>query len=152
TRQIWAALGLKAASLGTLGVFGPGFERKGALTTPDPVALHADLAELAKSGIDHLAIEASSHGLDQYRLEGIEIAAAAFTNLSRDHLDYHADMRSYLASKLRLFEQVMPEGRFAVLNADIPEYEELLAIANRRRHRVISYGRAGADLRLDNLA
>jgi len=151
TRQVWATLGHQAASIGTLGIVAPGFERKGALTTPDPVALHADLAALAKAGVDHLAIEASSHGLEQCRLDGIDIMAAGFTNLSRDHLDYHPDMQSYLAAKLRLFSTVMPAGRTAVLNADIPEYAALLEAANARRHRVISYGRAGADLRLDGL-
>jgi len=148
TRQVWATLGYQAASLGTLGIVAPNFERKGSLTTPDPVDLHADLAALAKSGVDHLAIEASSHGLEQCRLDGIDIKAAGFTNLSRDHLDYHPDMQSYLGAKLRLFSTVMPMGRVAVLNADIPEYEALLTVANARRHRVISYGRAGADLRL----
>jgi UDP-N-acetylmuramoyl-L-alanyl-D-glutamate--2,6-diaminopimelate ligase len=151
TRQVWATLGYQAASLGTLGIVAPNFERKGALTTPDPVALHADLADLARSGVDHLAIEASSHGLEQCRLDGIDIKAAGFTNLSRDHLDYHPDMQSYLGAKLRLFNTVMPMGRVAVLNADIPEYEALLTVANARRHRVISYGRAGADLRLEML-
>jgi UDP-N-acetylmuramoyl-L-alanyl-D-glutamate--2,6-diaminopimelate ligase len=150
-RQIWTALGVKAASMGTLGIVAPGLERKGALTTPDPVALHADLAALKRLGIEHLAIEASSHGLDQYRLDGIDVAAAGFTNLSRDHLDYHRDMESYLAAKLRLFDQVMPAGRAAVLNADVPEFEVLSAVARGRRHRLIAYGRKGADLRLESL-
>ena len=91
-RQLWALLGHKAASLGTLGITAPGMDRYGSLTTPDPVSLHRALAELADAGVDHLAMEASSHGLDQYRLDGVKVAAAAFTNLSRDHLDYHGDM------------------------------------------------------------
>ena len=151
TRQIWLALGHKAASMGTLGIVAPGIERKGELTTPDPVALHADLAELARADVDHLAIEASSHGLEQCRLDGIDIAAGAFTNLSRDHLDYHPGMEAYLAAKLRLFGEVMPAGRAAVLNADIAEFDALSAAAARRRHRIISYGCRDADIRLDRI-
>jgi UDP-N-acetylmuramoyl-L-alanyl-D-glutamate--2,6-diaminopimelate ligase len=103
TREIWAALGYSAASLGTLGLVSPTIRRPGSLTTPDPVGLHRDLAGLAEAGVDHVAIEASSHGLAQFRLDGVGIAAAAFTNLTRDHLDYHGDMASYRAAKQRLF-------------------------------------------------
>src|SRR5207248_4479275 len=110
-RQIWEANGHCAASVGTIGMVSPRGESYGSLTTPDPVALHRSLDELADEGVTHLAIEASSHGLDQYRLDGLRIRAAAFTNLSRDHLDYHSDLESYLAAKLRLFsELVRPEG------------------------------------------
>ena len=93
TRQIWTALGHRAASIGTIGIVSPRGETYGSLTTPDPVALHRSLDALAGEGVTHLAIEASSHGLDQYRLDGLRIAAAAFTNLSRDHLDYHPTLR-----------------------------------------------------------
>jgi UDP-N-acetylmuramoyl-L-alanyl-D-glutamate--2,6-diaminopimelate ligase len=148
TRQLWQATGRQAASLGTLGLVAPHKTRKGALTTPDPVALHADLAELAQAGIDHVAMEASSHGLDQCRLDGVKLAAAAFTNLSRDHLDYHATMAAYFAAKRRLFDTLLPSGAVAVLNADIPEYEALRAVCKERHHRVLSFGRAGADLKL----
>src|SRR5262249_42923563 len=95
TRQIWTQLGRRAASLGTLGVITLEQRIDGALTTPDPVALHKQLAELAQAGIDHLAMEASSHGLDQFRLDGVRVTAAAFTNLARDHLDYHPTMEAY---------------------------------------------------------
>ncbi|MGH6969262.1 MAG: Mur ligase family protein, partial [Stellaceae bacterium] len=95
TRQIWAAQGLKAASLGTIGLVAPGVVRPGALTTPDPVKLHAMLRDLMHAGVEHVALEASSHGLDQFRLDGLTLAAAAFTNLTRDHLDYHGDMAHY---------------------------------------------------------
>ena len=148
TRQIWSSLGCKAASMGTLGLIAPGTTRKGALTTPDPIALHRDLAGLARAGVTHLSIEASSHGLDQCRLDGIDIAAGGFTNLSRDHLDYHASMETYLAAKLRLFDAVMQTGRAAVLNADSPEYDAFAAVAAHRRHRIIGYGRRAGDLRL----
>lgn len=151
TRQLWAGLGLKAASMGTLGILAPGFERSSSLTTPDPVALHQDLAALASAGVDHLALEASSHGLDQYRLDGVAIAIAAFTNLSRDHLDYHPTMAAYFSAKRRLFAEVMPPGGVAVLNADVPEYEPLLEICRERRHRVLSYGQHGKELRLEEV-
>ena len=108
-RQLWALLGHKAASLGTLGITAPGMDRYGSLTTPDTVSLHRALAELADAGIDHLAMEASSHGLDQYRLDGVRIAAAGFTNLSRDHLDYHGSMQAYLAANLQVAD-VVPLG------------------------------------------
>ena len=117
-RQIFAAAGRTAASLGTIGLVKPQGGAYGALTTPDPVALHRCLAQLAAEGITHVAFEASSHGLDQHRLDGVRLAAAAFTNLSRDHLDYHPDMPAYLAAKLRLFTEVLPVGRTAVVNAD----------------------------------
>jgi UDP-N-acetylmuramoyl-L-alanyl-D-glutamate--2,6-diaminopimelate ligase len=108
TRQIWSHLGLPAASIGTLGIDADGFDAGPSLTTPDPVALHQTLADLSAAGIDHLAMEASSHGLDQYRLDGVTITAAAFTNLTRDHLDYHRTEAEYFAAKARLFEQLLP--------------------------------------------
>ena len=111
TRQIWSALGLQAASIGTVGVVSPKGEIYGSLTTPDPVELHRTLDQLAGEGVTHLALEASSHGLDQHRLDGVRIAAGAFTNLSRDHLDYHPTIEAYLAAKLRLFERSDRAGR-----------------------------------------
>ncbi len=151
TRQLWLLLGHPAASLGTLGLIAPHVSRPGALTTADPVALHKDLADLAAAGVEHVAMEASSHGLDQFRLDGVQVAAAAFTNLTRDHLDYHGEMAAYAAAKQRLFSEVMPPGGVAVLNADVPEYDRLAALSRRRSHRVISYGRKGAEIRLDRL-
>jgi UDP-N-acetylmuramoyl-L-alanyl-D-glutamate--2,6-diaminopimelate ligase len=140
TRQIWQYAGLRAASLGTLGVVGPDFERPGALTTPDPVTLHRELQDLAHQRVDHVAIEASSHGLDQFRLDGLDVAAAAFTNLSRDHLDYHPTMAAYLAAKARLFGELMPPGRAAVLNADVPEFETLARLCRGRSDTIYAYG------------
>ena len=149
TRQIWAATGTRAASVGTLGVIGPDFAHYGSLTTPDPVVLHQELASLAQAGIDHVAIEASSHGLDQFRLDGLDLQAAAFTNLGRDHLDYHPTMADYLKAKARLFAEVLQPGRTAVLNQDAPEFAELSAICRSRGHRILSYGTAeGTALRL----
>ena len=149
TREIWTQLGYSAASLGTLGLVSPAGRRAGALTTPDPVGLHRDLGELALGGLDHVAIEASSHGLAQCRLDGISIAAAAFTNLTRDHLDYHGTMDSYRAAKERLFTELLaPEGP-AILNADSYEFARLARLCRERGHKVIGYGRAaGTELRI----
>jgi UDP-N-acetylmuramoyl-L-alanyl-D-glutamate--2,6-diaminopimelate ligase len=147
TKQLWKTDGLKAASIGTLGVRAPGTVRSGSMTTPDPVSLHAELADLAASGVTHLAMEASSHGLHQYRLDGVKIKAAAFTNLTRDHLDYHKDMEEYFDSKLRLFTDVMQNG-VAVLNADIPEFEKLQKICMGAGHKIISFGFKGKEIKI----
>src|SRR5438552_92631 len=149
TREIWSSLGHPAASLGTLGLVLPSGRRPGALTTPDPIALHRDLAELARQGIEHAAIEASSHGLAQYRLDGVAVSAAAFTNLTRDHLDYHGDMASYLAAKQRLFAQLLARDGTAILNADSPEFVGLAGLSRGRGLRMIAFGTAAAaELRL----
>ncbi len=118
TRQIWTSAGFAAASIGTTGVIAPGRNDYGTLTTPDPIELHRLLKELADSGVTHASMEASSHGLDQRRLDGVKLKAGAFTNLGRDHLDYHPDMPSYHAAKLRLFDTLLPAGAPAVIFAD----------------------------------
>ena len=145
-RQIWAALGEEAASLGTLGIASPKGERPLGYTTPDPVALQAELAALAKEGVTHLAMEASSHGLAQYRLDGAKLTAAGFTNITRDHMDYHASFDDYLYAKLRLFGEVMGPGGVAVINADSAQFAEFEAVSWARGHRVISVGRKGRDI------
>lgn len=147
-RQLWQALGRKAASLGTLGLEGNGIKQAGSMTTPDSVTLHEELAMLADQGITHLALEASSHGLEQNRLDGVRVRAAGFTNLSRDHLDYHGDMEHYFKSKARLFSEVMNAGGTAVLNADIPEYAALVEICKQQGHSVLSYGEGGQSLKI----
>jgi UDP-N-acetylmuramoyl-L-alanyl-D-glutamate--2,6-diaminopimelate ligase len=147
-RQIWTRLGRRAASIGTLGVDGPGVDSYGSLTTPDPVELHRTLERLAAAGITHAAIEASSHGLDQRRLDGVRLAAGAFTNLSRDHLDYHRDLDGYFRAKLRLFETLLPPGAAAVVDADHEQAQAVLSAARRRGLRVHTVGRRGEDLRL----
>ena len=131
TRQIWESAGLSAASLGTIGLVTSSGRNEGGLTTPDPVSLHETLAELADDGITHLAMEASSHGLDQRRLDGVRVNAAAFTNLSRDHLDYHASLDAYLAAKLRLFRKLLDDGGTAVFDADEPVSSEVTAVAEK---------------------
>src|SRR6478672_468298 len=118
TRQIWQRLGHASASIGTIGLVSPKRTIYGSLTTPDPIALHRQLDEIADDGVTHLAFEASSHGLDQYRLDGVRIAAGGFTNLTRDHMDYHPDVAHYLNAKLRLFRDLIPPGRAAVISAD----------------------------------
>jgi UDP-N-acetylmuramoyl-L-alanyl-D-glutamate--2,6-diaminopimelate ligase len=147
-RHIWATLGLKAASVGTLGIVSPGFGREAGLTTPDPVQLHADLATLAREGVTHLAIEASSHGLDQHRLDGLKLSAAAFTNLTHEHLDYHPTMDAYFAAKARLFETLLPASGTAVANADSDRANQLGEICNSRGVRFWTYGANGRELRL----
>lgn len=147
-RQLWSRQGLPAASIGTLGVETPAGLEPGSLTTPDPVTLHRRMAALAAEGIDRLSIEASSHGLDQHRLDGLELTAAAFSNISRDHLDYHGSFEAYYQAKRRLFAQLLPPGRTAVLNADAPEFADLAGLARSRGIDVLDYGARARALRL----
>ncbi len=147
-RQIWAGLGLKAANLGTLGLIRPDGSITESLTTPDPVTLHAMLAELAQDGVEHLAMEASSHGLDQRRLDGVRLTAGAFLNLGHDHLDYHKDAEEYFLAKLRLFNELLPEGAAAVVNADSGEAERVVDVAYRRQLKVMTVGKKGKFIRV----
>ncbi|WEF52472.1 UDP-N-acetylmuramoyl-L-alanyl-D-glutamate--2,6-diaminopimelate ligase [[Pseudomonas] carboxydohydrogena] len=148
TRQLWDSLGYDAASLGTIGIVSRHRNVYGSLTTPDPVALHRALDELAGDGVTHLALEASSHGLDQHRLDGVRIAAAAFTNLSRDHMDYHPTVEHYLAAKMRLFTELSREGAPAVIAADHEHSAAVIAAARARRLDVMTVGRRGESIRL----
>jgi UDP-N-acetylmuramoyl-L-alanyl-D-glutamate--2,6-diaminopimelate ligase len=149
-RQIWIAGGRKAAGLGTLGLIAEGFDPGPGLTTPDPVALAETLARLARGGVQHAALEASSHGLDQFRLDGVRLAAAAFTNLTRDHLDYHGSEGAYRAAKLRLFAELLPTGAPVVANSDM-DATTLAALANvatRRGLDLRTVGETGSAIRL----
>jgi UDP-N-acetylmuramoyl-L-alanyl-D-glutamate--2,6-diaminopimelate ligase len=146
-RQIWTVIGYQAASIGTIGVVSPKSERYGSLTTPDPVELHRTLDQLAGEGVTHLAIEASSHGLDQNRLDGVRIAAGAFTNLSRDHLDYHPTIEAYLAAKLRLFTDLIVRDGTAVVGIDDCYADQVIETANKRRLKIFTVGEHGADIR-----
>ena len=148
TRQIWSTLGFRSASIGTVGVVSPKGERYGSLTTPDPVDLHRTLDQLAGEGITHLALEASSHGLDQHRLDGVRIAAGGFTNLSRDHLDYHPTIEAYLAAKLRLFEELIVAGGTAVVGIDDCYAGQVVDAARKRRLKVMTVGEQGEDIKL----
>jgi UDP-N-acetylmuramoyl-L-alanyl-D-glutamate--2,6-diaminopimelate ligase len=152
TRQIFAGLGHQAASLGTIGLVKPDGAVYGSLTTPDPVSLHRTLAGLAAEGVTHLAFEASSHGLDQHRLDGVRLTAAAFTNLGRDHLDYHPTVEAYLTAKLRLFSELLQPGRTAVVFAGDPHADAVVAAARRRDLRILRVGTGhDTDLTLANL-
>lgn len=147
-RQIWTALGAPAASIGTVGIVSPKGETYGSLTTPDPVDLHRSITALADEGVTHLAMEASSHGLDQHRLDGVRLQAGGFTNLSRDHLDYHPSLEAYLAAKLRLFSDlIVPEGA-AIVAADHAHAAAVVQAAERRGLRIITVGRTGSGIRL----
>lgn len=150
-RQLWTALSRPAASIGTLGLIAPDRQCARSLTTPDPVSLHRDLAHLAEGGIDHVAVEASSHGLAQHRLDGVSISAGVFTNLSRDHLDYHPDAESYFQAKRRLFSEVMAPGGLAVVNADDALAERIAQAARERRHEIWRVGRNGFEIRIGGI-
>jgi UDP-N-acetylmuramoyl-L-alanyl-D-glutamate--2,6-diaminopimelate ligase len=148
TRQIWSALGHPAASIGTVGIVSPRGETYGSLTTPDPVDLHRSIDALAADGVTHLAIEASSHGLDQFRLDGLRLAAGGFTNITRDHLDYHQTFEAYLAAKLRLFEALLPRGAAAVVDVDHDHADAVVGAARAHGLSVVGVGRHGNDIRL----
>jgi UDP-N-acetylmuramoyl-L-alanyl-D-glutamate--2,6-diaminopimelate ligase len=148
TRQIWRMSGHRSASIGTLGVTTSDEQVKTGLTTPDIVTFLSNMAGLKRMGISHAAYEASSHGLDQHRCEGVPLAAAAFTNFSRDHLDYHQTMDAYFEAKMRLFEELLPPGRPAVIWTDDPRSGEVSERARRRGHQVLTVGRQGKLIRL----
>jgi UDP-N-acetylmuramoyl-L-alanyl-D-glutamate--2,6-diaminopimelate ligase len=147
-RQIWAHAGFAAAMIGTTGVIAPGRNDYGSLTTPDPVSLHKLLAELSDAGVTHAAMEASSHGLDQNRLDGVSLAAAGFTNLGRDHMDYHPTIEDYMAAKMRLFDGVLPKGSPAVIFSDDAWSAQAIAAAKAGGHEVLTVGRKGDYLSL----
>ncbi len=148
TRQLWEQAGLLACNFGTTGAEGA-FTAPLSHTTPEPITLHRLLAEMADAGVTHVAMEASSHGLDQRRLDGVCLRAGAFTNFSRDHLDYHESFAAYFAAKAGLFSRVLPEGAGAVINLDDPKGEEIARIARARGLCLLTVGcHAGADLRL----
>ena len=148
TRQIWRMCGHRSASIGTLGVTTSDDQVKTGLTTPDIVTFLNNVAGLKRMGISHVAYEASSHGLDQHRAEGVPLAAAAFTNFSRDHLDYHATMEAYFEAKMRLFEELLPPGKPAVVWTDDPKSDEVIARSRAVGHEVLTVGAKGDTIRL----
>ncbi|MDB5621254.1 UDP-N-acetylmuramoyl-L-alanyl-D-glutamate--2,6-diaminopimelate ligase [Tardiphaga sp.] len=143
-REIWGRLGHQSASIGTIGLVSPKRTVYGSLTTPDPISLHRELDEITSEGVTHLALEASSHGLDQYRLDGVRVAAGGFTNLSRDHMDYHPDIAHYLGAKLRLFLNLVVDDGVAVVAADHEHSAQVIHAAQSRHLRLITIGRRGA--------
>ena len=150
-RQIWAYAGKRAASMGTLGAVGPDGVIDLGHTTPDPVAIHETLAQLARQGVTHCAMEASSHGLVQYRLDAVKLSAVAFTNFTQDHLDYHPTMEAYLAAKLRLFRELAPHGIPAVINADSDTRTPFEQAAVAAGLKPVSVGWRGQDLKIAEL-
>jgi UDP-N-acetylmuramoyl-L-alanyl-D-glutamate--2,6-diaminopimelate ligase len=152
-RQFWQHMGGRPASIGTLGILSGEGEAlyPGTHTTPDPIALHRILAELAASGVDRACMEASSHGLHQYRLDGVKLEAAAFTNIARDHLDYHKDEASYFAAKQRLFSDLLPAGKLAVLNQDDEKFRTLKALCEKRGHKILGFGMSGEQFKILDL-
>jgi UDP-N-acetylmuramoyl-L-alanyl-D-glutamate--2,6-diaminopimelate ligase len=147
-RQIWQSMGFRAASIGTVGIVGPSGEEYLAHTTPDPVKLHHTLAGLALDHVTHLAMEASSHGLAQFRLDGVRLAAGGFTNLTRDHLDYHATFEDYFAAKMRLFSELLPEGATAVVNADTDIAKDVIERGRAHGLRIFTVGEKGTGIKL----
>jgi len=147
-RQLFAVLGHKSASLGTLGVITSDGAAYGSLTTPDPISLHETLDRLARDDVTRLAMEASSHGIDQRRLDGVRLDAAGFTNLGRDHLDYHGTTEAYAAAKLRLFDTLLRPGGPAVVNADGPFADVFMEGIQRAGRTLMTTGSAGTALRL----
>ena len=148
-QQIWAGMGLRAASLGTIGLVTGAGSMTLSHTTPEPVTLQRLLAQTAKDGVTHIALEASSHGLQQRRLDGVVLTAVAFSNVSRDHLDYHINFDDYLAQKRRLFDELLPRGAAAVVNADALHADVFCGAARNRGARLITVGEKGADLVLE---
>ncbi len=153
-RQFWHLMGQKSASVGTLGILSGAGEQllPGSYTTPYPVQLHEALAGMAGDGVDYVCMEASSHGLHQHRLDGVKLEAAAFTNIARDHMDYHVTEAAYFEAKMRLFADLLPKGGTAVLNQDDKRFADVKAICERRGHRVIGFGKAGGEFKLLALA
>ena len=143
TRQIWQRLGHASASIGTIGLVSEKRTIYGLLTTPDPIALHRQLDEIAAEGVTHLAFEASSHGLDQYRLDGVRVRAGGFTNLTRDHMDYHPDVAHYLAAKLRLFRDLVAADGAAVISADHDCSQAVIDAARAKNLRIVAVGSKG---------
>ena len=148
TRQLWRMAGHRSASIGTLGVTTSDDQVTTGLTTPDIVTFLNNMAGLERMGISHVAYEASSHGLDQHRCEGVPLAAAAFTNFSRDHLDYHASMEDYFEAKMRLFERLLEPGKPAIVWTDDPKSDEVVARCETRALDVLTVGRRGSMIRL----
>ena len=150
-RQIWSRLGMRAASLGTIGVVHPDGSWPLQHTTPDPVALHRILRDLSDIDVSHVCVEASSHGLAQARVDGVRLTAGAFTNISRDHLDYHDSFEDYFAQKARLFSELLEPGAGAVIFSDSPEADQVIRIARDHDLNLLTVGRSGDALRLEGL-
>ena len=150
-RQIWTHAGLAAASIGTLGVYSPAGYKAMTHTTPDAVVLHEALAALAQEGVTHAAMEASSHGLDQFRLDAVKISASGFTNLSQDHFDYHGSIENYFQTKARLFIELTPSNAPVIINVDDEYGRELAQLCEEQGQKVIQVGWQGRDIQIKSL-
>ncbi|MCZ2204065.1 UDP-N-acetylmuramoyl-L-alanyl-D-glutamate--2,6-diaminopimelate ligase [Bartonella sp. A05] len=150
-RQIWQHVGFSAASIGTVGVVSPKRNDYGSLTTPDPVVLQRLLYEIANEGVTHTALEASSHGLDQGRLDGVRLAAAAFTNLGRDHMDYHICVEDYLRAKMRLFDTLLPQDAPALIFADDVYSQKVIDTVTQAHRCVLTIGRKGQFITINRI-
>ncbi len=150
-RQIWVYAGKQAACFGTLGVQAPSGYRPLTHTTPDAVALHKTLSELTAEGVTHAAMEASSHGLDQYRLDGVKVTASGFTNLTQDHFDYHTDAEDYFLAKARLFTELTPRDAPVVINTNDEYGQRLVQMCQERGQKVMQVGWSGQDIRIDEV-
>lgn len=147
-KQMWEILGFESASLGTIGIRSTKLNTEGNLTLPDPISLHSDIQKLSDFGVEKLALEASSQGMDQYRLDGLKIKAGAFTNLTQDHLDYHGTMEAYFKTKARLFEELVDEGGYAIINKDVEWEDKFEESCAKRKLKVLTYGEKGKDIKL----
>lgn len=150
-QQIWAHSGIAAASIGTIGVYAPSGLKYGSLTTPDPIKLHKILKDLFIEGVTHVAMEASSHGIDQHRLDGVNLSAAAFTNLGRDHLDYHKTIENYFAAKMHLFDELLPRDRPAIIFSDDNYSQAAIDHVQKAGRTVLTVGKKGSFIQLKSV-
>jgi len=148
TNEIWRNCNIKSASIGTLGVISDEYKKKLELTTENSVEIHKILSILHKKKINHICCEASSHGLDQHRLDNIKLDVAAFTNISHDHFDYHKNFKNYFNSKMRLFLKVLKKGGVAIINSDLPETKKILNLCKKNKIKTFTYGYNSTDLKL----
>ena len=148
TNEIWKNCNIKSASIGTLGLISEKYKKKLELTTENSVEIHKILSILYKKKINNVCCEASSHGLDQYRLDGIKLDVAAFTNISQDHLDYHLNFENYFNSKMRLFLRILKKNGIAIINSDLPETKKILNLCKKRKIKTFTYGYNSKDLKL----
>ena len=148
TNEIWRNCNIKSASIGTLGVISDEYKKKLELTTENSIEIHKILSILHKKKINHICCEASSHGLDQHRLDNIKLDVAAFTNISQDHFDYHKNFKNYFNSKMRLFLKILKKGGVAIINSDLPETKKILNLCKKNKIKTFTYGYNSTDLKL----
>ena len=151
TREIWSKCNLKSASIGTFGLIKDKYKKKLGLTTEDSIEIHKILSNLYKKKINHVCLEASSHGLNQFRLDGVKLDIAAITNISQDHFDYHKNYNNYFNSKMRLFLNVLKKNGTAIINSDLNQTKRILSLCKKKKIKTFTYGYKSKDLRLINI-